>query len=225
MPDRVLFIPELAVPPQMVDDLLALSEVPDDAIEAVAAALEAAEGFLGGERIENFLNEILREDRLASAVASALENLRPEKLESVIQVLRRWRETNQQNADRLPQEAMAAIEEKLPRLVRHYPAFERYHKARRLASLTGNTAESIEVICDARPVFDAPRETIEGLVPLITLRIGYVSQDGEDRAMEVLLSQELLSELAEKAEKAKKKVKVLSESVEEWIPNGLVEFS
>ena len=57
---------------------------------------------------------------------------------------------------------MSAIEANLPRLIRDFPALERFRKAKRLLSLTGNQARQIDIICDARPVFDSDQRVIEG---------------------------------------------------------------
>jgi hypothetical protein len=64
----------------------------------------------------------------------------------------------------------------------------------------------VEIICDLRPVFDNERESVEGVIPYTILRIVSIGADGLPVAMETILTQAELGELAEKSEAAVKKL-------------------
>jgi hypothetical protein len=133
-----------------------------------------------------------------------------------------WRNADETNAARFPDDAMAVIQENLTRLIRDYPALDRYRKARRMASVTGNRLRQIELICDARPVFDQDRQRIEGFVPLMTLKLVYETQAEDTDCIEVILSADMLEDLLEKGRKVQRKVSVLRDSLNQLIPDGLV---
>jgi hypothetical protein len=229
MADRVVLCPGLnpdlirgfSLPPEMVEDLLAISQIPDDAIEAIAAAIEAEAGFVGGERLTKLVMGVIPDEASASAVVSTLYNVQPHRLGETIEILREWRGADQRNAGKFPDQALVALEAKLPRLIRDYPVLTRSRKARRLRSILGNRFRGIELICDARPVYNAVRDSIEGLVPLTTMKIVYEGQDEETREVEVTLTREAVNELAEKVQKAQRKLDILDHSIAEWIPDGL----
>ncbi len=84
MADRVLFVassPEdfirgVAMPQQMISDLLEISRIPPAVIERIGNAVEAAPGFLDDTRLERLVNEAIQVEAAAKAVVSALRNLR-----------------------------------------------------------------------------------------------------------------------------------------------------
>jgi len=232
MADRIFLIPGSpdlipglgGASPQMIEDLLAIAEIRSERIEALAAALQAEPGFPNADRISDVVREAINDDRQASAVVTALHNVPPSRVDQTIQTVRDWREANNKNAERFPEEALVSVEQNLRRLTRDFPALERCRKARRLGSILGNTAESLELICDLRPVFNAQRDLVEGMMPLTTMKIVYEGQDEEVRVLEVQLSRDMLTELVEKAQKAQQKLDVLNRSIAEWTPNGLVDL-
>jgi len=229
MPQRFFFGPPWIfreyVPQEAVDALLAVSEIPERTIDSLAVALRNESGFLDRARLAQVVHGILPDERLASGIVSTLESLRREKVDDAIRALRRWRDADGENAAKFPGEALSSLESRLPRLIEAYPAMERYRKARRLASMTGNVAESLEVICDLRPVFNEKRDRVEGIVPITTLRLEYERQGDETAVLEVVFSREMLDELVQKAQTAQQKLKVLSVCVSEWIPDGMVKLT
>jgi len=229
MPDRLIVVPggllrSARVPPQMVDDLCAVAEIPDQVIETIAAQLGAQEGVLTSSRLEGLLMAALGDERHVAAAAATLRNLSPEKIPQTLRSLGEWRDADQENAGRLGDETFRSLERKLPQLIQQYRALATYRKAGWLASVIGNSATSLEMICDARPVYNEQRDSIEGMIPLTILKIVYEGQDEETRSVEVYLTTAMVDELVEKAQKAQQKQKILKESIEAWVPNGLVVF-
>jgi hypothetical protein len=231
MADRVFFCPGMspnvisgyAVPPQMIEALLTISRIPIEHIEVIGTALEAEDGFLSEDDLGQLVDSIVDDESFTSAVVSALYNLQPQRLGQTMKVVADWRLASKENAEKFSVQALADLEAKLPRLIRDYPVLVRARKARRLRSILGKTVQGVELICDARPVYNAKRDSIEGLIPLTTMKIVYEGQDEETREIEVMLSREAVSELAEKLEKLQQKLDILDSSITHWIPNGLAD--
>jgi hypothetical protein len=216
---RGIFVPE-----GMREDLLEIAKLSPDKIDQVATALESATGFLDDSALERLVGESILAPSAAEAVLSAVRHLRPDSAEETLAMLRRWREADPGRAGLLPDETLTAIEANLPKLIRPFPALERYRKAQWLVSLTGHQTRQIDLICDARPIFDSKRTVIEGFVTQTTLRMSYETQTGESGCIELALSPEMLKILSDKAEKARQKTERLRESIRAWLPDGLVEF-
>ena len=64
----------------------------------------------------------------------------------------------------------------------------------------------MEIICDLRPIFDDKRESVEGVIPYTILRIVCIGADGLPVALEAILTQAEVGELAKKSEAAVKKL-------------------
>ncbi len=230
MADRIVFHPGISgffrgafLPPDMVEDMRTIARIPDDQIDAIATALEAEIGFLDKEKLSQLVGSVVDDESCASAVVIALNNLRSQQLEQIFEALEKWRQADQQNAEVFSDETFADLKVKLSRLIKDYSALARFRKTRRLRSILGNTVEEIEIICDARPVYNDTRDLIEGLIPITTLKIEYEGQDEETHEVEVMLTRDGVNDLAKKVEKAQQKLDVLGESISQWIPNGLAD--
>ena len=68
----------------------------------------------------------------------------------------------------------------------------------------------VQIVCDARPVFNHEQPMIEGFVALTTLKLVYETQTDDASCLEVMLSPELVEELFDKTEKAKAQLRALS---------------
>lgn len=226
MADRIVFLtgsPDLLyVPPQMVEDLLVIAQLSREVIEQLATTLDDSVGFLTEEELRQLAWDAIQDERGVSAFLGAFWSIRPGQIDEVIKTLRDWREADSKNMQRLPDAIFTVLQENLSRLIRNYPAWERFRKARRLASITGNKARRVELICDARPVFDQDRQQIEGFIPLTTLKLMYESQTEESGSVEVVLSVDVLEELLEKSKKAQEKVTLLRDFLSKLIPDGVI---
>lgn len=205
------------VHPQMVKDLLGVAAIPTDSIKQLVAALEAENGFLDEERLGEIAAEYINDAAQASAAANAIQNLRAGVLDQVLAMINAWRESNATNVERFPDAAFDSLGENLPSLVQEYPALSRMRKSDRLRGVLGNELEGVHFICDARPVFDQDRQRIEGLLALTTMKLVYERQNGVTEEVEIAINREELVELISKAQKAQQKLRVLEESIAEWI--------
>lgn len=231
MADRIILCPGMAtgvfrgvvIPPDMIKDMLAVAQVSVEQIDAIATIMEAEAGFLGKANLSQLVEGVVDNESRASSVVRALNNLQPRQLEQIVEALGEWRQAEQKNAEEFSDETFADLKEKLPRLIKDYPVLAHSRKTRRLRSILGNAVQGIELICDARPIYNTTRDSIEGLIPLTTLKIEYEGQDEETHEVEVMLFRDDVDELADKVKKAQQKLGVLDSSISKWIPNGLAD--
>lgn len=209
---------------RMVDDLIEVAALSPEDIQAIAMAVESCQGVLRFEELCQLVALIIDQTSAAS-VARALMNLRVGDTASVIEVVKQWREQSEANKEHFPEELFLQLEKNLPMMIRPFKAIELFKKATHLEGLTGQGATGVELLCDLRPVFDQERETIECMVPLVTLQVSFETEGGFEKSVEFSLTQELLDELKSKVDLAEQKMKVLRSSVEQWLPGGFADLS
>jgi hypothetical protein len=198
-------------PPESVkDDLLAVSGLTEDQTDSLIDSLKRAKGFLSLQGLKSVVQGVLGKEKTCDSVVRVLWNIEADDL---LQILNRFEEELKDNFE--------GLKTKLEKLTRSCPALDKYRKARRLASATGQQLEDVQIICDLRPIFDEARENIEGMIPCTILRIVAEGTDGLSAVSEVNLSATQVYELADKAAKAKKKLERLTQHVKEWNPEGL----
>lgn len=102
----------------------------------------------------------------------------------------------------------------LPLIVGPYPARQRQAKAERLAVATGLRADTIDLVCDIRPVFDESRKKVEGVIPFTTLKVVATGVDQFPVSFEAVLSASDVQTLLRKAEDAVNKLNALGRLAE-----------
>ena len=220
MPEPVVYIrgfpPFLEYPGAsgvMVDDLKTIADLSDEQIAGIRQHLAEADGFLDPKRLLAVIREVIQDSKSAEAVRRAIRSLNPSTTGRIIAGLEQDLDDKEFPFDRLKQV--------LSELIQPYPALTRFQKAERLAKVTGQQLETVELICDLRPIFDENREELEGMMPYTRLRVVATGEDGLPKPFEVDLTHQQVLDLAEKAGKAKSKLAVLRRSVETWLPGRL----
>jgi hypothetical protein len=207
----------------MLADLRIVVSIPGDTLRQLAEAFESQTGFLNADACVELIRKLVPDEAQASAAFNAVQNLRPESLEQLISVIGNWRNESDENAQSLSEADYADLQARLPILIRDYPALNRMQKAQRLMNVLGNEVKGIGFICDARPVFNKTHDEIEGLVPLTTLKIIYERQNLDAEEIEFVLTESDLDQLISEANEARKKLSVLKNRVNTWLPGGLAE--
>jgi len=204
----------------MVDDLKAIAAVPADRLDEVAASLSDVKGFLDTTALNAHLRSLLPQDAPIASVRRVILNLKSEDVEKL---LVRLRSIQKDDAEGFPLSAddLDKLSDRLPRLLKPIPALRRYRKAERLAKITGQPLEDVQLICDLRPVFDEKRKNIEGLIPYTHLKLVATGGDGLPRVFEAELTAEQVSDLAEQAKRAVSKLEVLRENADQWADYGM----
>ncbi len=202
----------------MLEDLKAVARLTDEQINKLCQRLSTAKGFLNPQSLRIAISEVVDDDAIAGSIQRILRNL---GFNDVKRVLKSLSEKQQEDDFPLDDVTMSKVCQTLPKLVQPYPALSRFEKAERLAKLTGQQLETIELICDLRPIFDENRKRIEGMMPYTRLLVVATGADGLPISFEAELTCQDVHDLAEKVSKAKDKLDVLRESLEKWLPSGL----
>lgn len=202
----------------MLADLKEVASLSDTDVKALSQRLTDAKGFLDPKTLAATIRQVVREEDTAQSVQRTLRNLEPDDVEPLLKVLS---DRKQKKDLSLEQGVLDKLGQVLPKLIQAYPALTRFEKAERLAKLTGQQLESVELICDLRPIFNESRTRVEGMMPYTRLRLVATGADGLPNAFEAELSEQAVHDLAEKAEKAIEKLHVLRKKVESIVPEGL----
>lgn len=203
---------------RMMADLKVVSALTDDSVGALSARLLKVSGFLDPKKLAATVRSLIDNESVALAVQRTLKSVAPGDADRFVAAL-----TQRREEDGFPLNAseLDRLREVLPALVQPYPAMKRFGKAQHLAKLTGQQLESIELICDLRPIFDEDREQIEGMMPYTRLHIVATGADGLPKSFEAELTHQQVNDLRDKAQKASSKLDVLRQAVETWLPEGL----
>lgn len=202
----------------VVNDLKAIAGLSDEQVAAIGQRLQEATGFLDPKSLLATIREAAEDPKAAEAVRRALHSLSPSGIEHMVASLE-----EKQKDEKFPidQETLGRLKQVLSELIQPYPALARFEKAERLARVTGQQLETVELICDLRPIFDENRENLEGMMPYTRLHIVVTGEDGLPKPFEAELTYKDVADLADKAGKAKSKLDVLRQSIETWLPGCL----
>lgn len=216
---RPPFVDAASVDAAMLADLKSVATLGDESVSALRDRLSAAEGFLDPKTLSATLCSVIEDESTALSVQRTMQNLSPSDVERLAEALTQRQEEEEDFL--LDKNELDRLHKTLSALVRPYPAMARFEKAERLSRLTGQELESIQLICDLRPIFDEKRNQIEGMMPYTRLCIVATGADGLPNSFEAELTQQQVHDLAEKATKARAKLDVLRKNVESWLPGGL----
>jgi len=220
MPDPVIYVrgpfpfgPEFGIPDSLIRDARRLVGVETAQVEAACRELEAFPGFLDRKKTEELLASVIRDPPTCRALARLIANVdrrlraTGQGVDQLLSHIGEWLKNEEnQRKGLLSESEFEELKARLPLLLRPLPGLERQAKAERLAQATGLPLEKIEIICDLRPVFDKDRDRVEGMIPYTTLRIVCKGPDGLPVALEAILSQQDVSQLAKASANAEKKL-------------------
>jgi hypothetical protein len=197
----------------LIADAKVLLELQLDQLGSLAQELTSFDGFLDKPTLKKIVKSFVpNEDhavrvyRLISQIDESLRQTKSglpglfDRMAEAIQA-----PENKENPLLTPAQ-FDELKRRMSIIIKPYAGLNRQAKAQRLSEATGLRLENVEIICDLRPVFDNERESVEGVIPYTILRIVSIGADGLPVAMETILTQAELGELAEKSEAAVKKL-------------------
>ncbi len=202
----------------MLADLKEVAALSATDVKALSQRLADAKGFLDPKALAATIRQVVHEENAAQSVQRALRNLGPRDIEPLLKALS---DQGQEEGFPLAKDSLDRLAKILPELIQTYPALARFEKAERLAKLTGQQLESVDLVCDLRPIFDESRTQLEGMMPYTRLRLVAKGADGLPNAFEAELSEQAVHDLAGKAAKAMEKLAVLRQTIERVVPEGL----
>lgn len=227
MPEPVFFMRGFPPPleailtdPIALADLKAVSALSEDNAKALQDRLAKTRGFLDPESLSTEIREVVGDEDTANSIRRVLDNLKGISSGRVLTALKQIREQNKKDFP-LDESELTKLKNNLAVLKKRSPALVRFDKAKRLATLTGQQLESVDIVCDLRPIFDQERKAIEGMMPYSRLRVVATGADGLPKPFEVELTWQQVHELSDKASKAAQKLIVLNLALKKWMPDGI----
>lgn len=200
-----------AIPPEMIRDLRVVAQLDARTVGRIAEHLARLQGFAVTESVKEGVQSCLQVPNgdLADNIVRALLNLKPSDVARIVKTVDRWRKSTEGRGEVFTDEMFASLQRNLQVLVADYASVKLIRKANRLLRDVGNEFKSVAFFCDMRPVFDEPREKVEGFVTLANMRLIYTSQVGDRHACEIALTEEELKKLIENSQKALAKLQIL----------------
>jgi hypothetical protein len=179
------------------EGLKAVLDLPVETLQRIGDELSHYQGFLSAKSQNDIISNCLHDKephlslRLGDLVRVGERFLRENRggLVGFMSQLERWQESaDHRQTEGLTDDQLAQLKDRLPFLIKEYPSRLRQWKADRLAEATGLRAESVDLICDLRPVLDEGRSKIIGVIPITTLKIVASGVDRFPIAFEAILS-------------------------------------
>jgi len=215
------------IPAEMVRDLHAIAHLDARTVARIADHLSHLRGFAVEDSVKNEVRGCLQgsvNGDLAGNIMRALMNIPPDEVSKTIKTVDRWRRSTTQRKSIFPDELFASLDRNLQALVADFPSIALIRKANRLLRAAGNQFVDVSYFCDMRPVFDRPRQNVEGFVTLANLRLIYRGQDETKHACEVALTEDELKKLIKKSEEALAKLELLK-SISGRLTQGMEDTS
>jgi hypothetical protein len=207
-------------PPEMsrfVTDAKSVLPLSFETLNAIAADLDASTSFLDREAVHRTVSRHVADEEQARRITrlltsfDSLEEDRNPTVAGVLSSIAKWMAETENAGDAAPLSSaeFGRLGEQLPLLLKRYEGLVRQSKAERLSEVTGQRLESIDLICDLRPVFDGNHTCVVGVIPLTTVKLVCTGGDGLPVTTEAVLSERQVSDLARLAQDAAKKLIVL----------------
>jgi hypothetical protein len=208
------FSPDHGITEAFLRDLELVSQLPEAQFDAIYRELASADGFVGHAGLVERIGRHTADLDVASRLARLVKHLgdRRKQLRHSADDLARAVQPKLSSAEpgeqpRLSEKQFGDMQKRLAKLFEPFAFLVRQAKAESLCERTGQPLERFDFICDVRPVFDQQRESVEGMIPLTTLRVVCKGIDGLPVSLEATLTQLQVDALAEGARMAQQKLK------------------
>jgi hypothetical protein len=100
---------------------------------------------------------------------------------------------------------------------------ERTKKAVSLSTATGNDLSNLSFVCDVRPVYGESHATMDGYVPLITMKIEFKCPNQKKDVIELTMIPSTLEALIQMAKEARQDVLKIQAAFSKWLPSATEE--
>ena len=226
MPDPVFIMrgPFPGVGAVPASNLQVVLEISTDDLRGIGDSLVNATDFLDSKRVTEIVGGYLSDEnqrsRLSKLIIDLSEQLRRSE-QSLTELLPQL-ERHVLREKSLSEEQVNELKQRLPLLIRESRGLDLQAKAVRLAGSLGQPLESVQLICDARPVFSPDKTKVVGAIPLSTLKITCTESNGLPVSLEAVMSRKQIAELRKLCEDAETKLRTLVDLFERQeipIPN------
>lgn len=195
---------------QVIDDLRAFIALNEGIIQKSIASLAEAPVFLGKVELVELLKAALPDSDapLMSRVVRWL--YRGQKDGPGFEAISRHLEAFERGDDSLEpmfsKEDLRVFRDRAECIAKCWGALDRQRKAEELSKATGQRLQSLQLICDLRPIFDSNRKHIDGFLPVTTMHLTVEGADGLPNGLDVVLSESDVDMLVEHLAFAKSKL-------------------
>jgi hypothetical protein len=196
------------------NDLKYIAELPDQDFSAVAQALATFPGFI---------DRTVLADLVARSMPSGNHKLVTEMIARLNAAIRDSSDTTEDAFKTLSREIakrpelvgnsgnVGKVEERLRAIVAAPPGLSKQKKAESLSERTSLELSNFAIVCDARPVFDEEKRSIDGVVVVTTMRIEIQGIDGSLSAVECRLTEHQLDQLCKVSDDARRKLTLIKD--------------
>ena len=200
-----------------IEDFREFASVSDELIQSAMQLLSDAPRYLRPSDLENlFLRAIaLKEAQLLARLIDWLRSFQGDDIDfevtipRIIERLKGHQSTDAEAKPAFTATALEVIRVRIQEIASSWGCLDRQKKAETVAKATGQRLQSLQLVCDFRPIFDSERTEIDGFLPVTTMHIVFEGADGLPNGLDVILSEKDVERLAEHAEFAKSKLAAL----------------
>ncbi len=186
---------------QVIDDLRAFIALNESIVQRSNLAIVDAPVFLGKDELIEKLKAALPdiEAKLMSRVIRWLYRGQKDGpgFEAISRQLETFERGDESPEPMFSKEDLRVFRERAERIAQCWGALDRQRKAEVLSKATGQRLQSLQLICDLRPIFDADRKHIDGFLPVTTMHLAVEGADGLPNGMDVILSESDVDMLVE----------------------------
>jgi hypothetical protein len=207
------FHPEMPIGVSFFKNASSLAEFDNDKFDGLISNLEVHEGFMDQATLSNLIESALGDAEKSKAIAVFVDVLHERIRKSAGHIDRfvdEFKEWNSKEAEKLDDIKLDLACSRVRRILASHPCYMRQAKAERLMSLIGKPLQSVDLVCDIRPVFSEDRTAIEGMFPYAWLKLVATEQSGLPSSFETVLSTNDLELFHDAIVNAKKKIEELT---------------
>lgn len=178
----------------------------------LSAKLAKTDEFLSRTELTSIVNETLGDNDNSDRIATIIHRMGGIVYDAdmnVVEAMDALGKAIEEKAESLqPQDRLKLIN-RLRKLATEPVGISKQVKAQQLVNVIGAELEDARIICDIRPIFDQDHQSIDGAIPLSTLRLEYTEAHGESSVVEILVTEQQIMELGEKIADAKLKLELI----------------
>lgn len=197
-----------------VEDAKQLAGISDEALEQTLNVIQNASGFVGARRLHDLIIGVIGDRPQSTSLVNFIVNFGEMRRDAEISADAFAESIIAGLSPDLDDTVRKALESRLGRILTPIQGLERQAKAERVVRKTGAHLDEFAFVSDLRPVFDVNGESVDGLIPLTTLKL-VVHRPGElsPTMVEAYLTEDELDEFSRGVERAKRKLQTLKQLV------------
>lgn len=202
-------------------DLNAALSIPIDKVEAVVKTLgdltEPIAPAATRRRVSDMLEDQPRNSRDALVrLTLFIPDLHKHDPQFIPGLIERWEQSPPSHMKQLTSQEKTQLLRLVKLLSTPIKSIEAGKNVERVGRMTGMDLESVEIVCDLRPVFSQEdAAAIEALIPIATIRIVCEQDTGVPQSLEARLTAQQLEDLEKKLTRAKAKMQTMATFVAE----------